>query len=507
MVLKMFDNLLNGLATVFEPMHFLILLAAVFIGFLGGALPGISGVMLVVILLPITYGMDSTSAFMLLTAIYGASVFSGLITAILYRAPGTPESVTTVFDGYPMTQKGQAGKALGIGILSSTIGGTVGTISLILFTPLLASFALKFSSPEYFALAVLGLTVVAALSQGKLILGLIGVLLGLFVSTIGIDPITGVLRFTYGNSDLAGGIELVPVIIGLFAVSEIIKRSTSTKSMNIKVSKVKTKIFDSAITKKISGTIARSSTIGVLIGILPGIGASTAAMIAYSETVRWSKNPEKFGKGAPEGIAAPESANNAAAMGALVPLFALGIPGSGTTAVILGAFIMHGLQPGPSLMTSHSDLIYAVFAGLLIVNIMILVFSKPFISVFSRLLNIPYSIIGPIIIIFCLIGTFAIRNSMFDVIVMLIFGLVGYLLEKIGFPLVTIVLGVVLGPIAESEFRRSLQMTNGDYSIFFTRPISATLLTIAILFLVFSFVKPILAKRNKKDSNSISSKF
>ncbi|MBN8413603.1 MULTISPECIES: tripartite tricarboxylate transporter permease [Halomonas] len=477
----MLESFLSGLGVVFQPMNLLILTSAVFIGFIGGALPGISGVILVVILLPVTYGMDPTQAFMLLTAIYGSTVFSGLITAILYRAPGTPEAVMTAFDGYPMTQQGEAGKALGIGVLSSAIGGLVGTIALIIFTPLLASVALKFSSPEYFALAILGLTVVASLG-GRLILGLIGATLGLLIATIGIDPLTGTSRYTFNNLNLAEGVGLIPVIVGLFAVSEVMKRSLS-RDAEQPLTKVKIKIFDAPILKKIGVTLSRSSILGVIIGILPGIGASTAAMVSYSETVRWSKHPEKFGKGAPEGIAAPEAANNAAAMGALVPLFALGIPGSGTTAIILGAFIMHGLQPGPMFMLTSSDLIYAVFAGLFVVNFMILAFSKPFIKLFTRLLNVPYSALGPIILMCCIVGTYSVRNSMFDVWLMLGFGVLGFLLEKIKFPLVSIILGLVLGPIAESELRRSLAMSQGDLSIFFSRPISASLIVIAVLLL------------------------
>ncbi|WP_108448908.1 tripartite tricarboxylate transporter permease [Halomonas sp. BN3-1] len=477
----MLESFLSGLGVVFQPMNLLILTSAVFIGFIGGALPGISGVILVVILLPVTYGMEPTQAFMLLTAIYGSTVFSGLITAILYRAPGTPEAVMTAFDGYPMTQQGEAGKALGIGVLSSAVGGLVGTIALIIFTPMLASVALKFSSPEYFALAILGLTVVASLG-GRLILGLIGATLGLLIATIGIDPLTGTSRYTFDNLNLAEGVGLIPVIVGLFAVSEVMKRSLS-RDAEQPLTKVKIKIFDAPILKKIGVTLSRSSILGVIIGILPGIGASTAAMVSYSETVRWSKHPEKFGKGAPEGIAAPEAANNAAAMGALVPLFALGIPGSGTTAIILGAFIMHGLQPGPMFMLTSSDLIYAVFAGLFVVNFMILAFSKPFIKLFTRLLNVPYSALGPIILMCCIVGTYSVRNSMFDVWLMLGFGVLGFLLEKIKFPLVSIILGLVLGPIAESELRRSLAMSQGDLGIFFSRPISASLIAIAVLLL------------------------
>ncbi|MCW4150319.1 tripartite tricarboxylate transporter permease [Halomonas sp. 18H] len=496
----MLDSFLTGLAVVFQPMNFLLLTSAVFIGFIGGALPGISGVILVVILLPVTYGMDPTAAFMLLTAIYGSTVFSGLITAILYRAPGTPEAVMTAFDGYPMTQQGQAGKALGIGVLSSAIGGLVGTIALIIFTPMLASVALKFSSPEYFALAVLGLTVVASLG-GRLIYGLIGACLGLFIATIGFDPLTGTSRYTFGSLELAEGVGLIPVIVGLFAISEVMKRTLGEETHQ-PLKKVSIKIFDMPILRKIGVTLSRSSLLGVVIGILPGIGASTAAMVSYSEAVRWSKTPEQFGKGAPEGIAAPEAANNAAAMGALVPLFALGIPGSGTTAIILGAFIMHGLQPGPMFMLNSSDLVYAVFAGLFIVNFMILLFSKPFIALFTRLLNIPYSALGPIIVMCCIIGTYSVRNSMFDVWLMLGFGVLGFLLEKLKFPLVSIILGLVLGPIAESELRRTLAMSRGDFTIFFERPISATLIVISILLLAAAIVVPLRKRAKLKAANT-----
>lgn len=496
----MFESFLNGLAVVLQPMNLLILTSAVFIGFIGGALPGISGVILVVILLPVTYGMDPTAAFMLLTAIYGSTVFSGLITAILYRAPGTPEAVMTAFDGYPMTQQGQAGRALGIGVLSSAIGGLVGTIALIIFTPMLASVALKFSSPEYFALAILGLTVVASLG-GRLIFGLIGAALGLFIATIGIDPLTGTSRYTFGNLNLAEGVGLIPVIVGLFAVSEVMKRALGQETHQ-PLKRVRIKIFDLPILRQIGVTLSRSSLLGVIIGILPGIGASTAAMVSYSEAVRWSKHPERFGKGAPEGIAAPEAANNAAAMGALVPLFALGIPGSGTTAIILGAFIMHGLQPGPMFMMSSSDLIYAVFAGLFIVNFMILLFSKPFIALFTRLLNVPYSALGPIIIMCCIVGTYSVRNSMFDVWLMLGFGVLGFLLEKIRFPLVSIILGLVLGPIAESELRRALAMSQGDMTIFFTRPISATLIAISCLLLAAAILVPLRKRARAKAATS-----
>ncbi|WP_047982716.1 tripartite tricarboxylate transporter permease [Ornithinibacillus contaminans] len=480
----MLEGLLLGIENMFQPIPLLILIAATLIGFLGGALPGISGTMLVIILLPISYGLDAIPAFILLTTIYASSVFSGLISAVLFRTPGTPEAVATVLDGYPMAQKGKAGQALGIGIFSSVTGGTLGVLCLMFLTPLLASFALSFSSPEYFALAVLGLTVVVSLSGGDLIKGFIGVALGLFIATIGMDPMTGAERFTFGSLELLSGIDLIPVLIGLFAVSEVLRKSKEDHTIKQQMQKFKTKIFDSAIFKRIKGTILRSSILGIVIGILPGVGATTAAMVSYSEATRWSKNPKEFGTGVPEGIAAPESANNAAAMGAMVPLLSLGIPGSATTAIILGAFIMHGMQPGPMLIKDSPDLVYTIFISLLLVNVLILVLSKPFIRIFSKIMKVPYNILGPFIVIFCMIGTYAVRNSIFDIWMMLLFGLVGYYLDKMKFPLAAVILGVVLGPIAEVEFRRGLQMSNGDFSIFFTRPISAVLIGLAIIALV-----------------------
>ncbi|MEN2769029.1 tripartite tricarboxylate transporter permease [Ornithinibacillus xuwenensis] len=490
----MVEGLLLGIENMFQPIPLLILFAATLIGFLGGALPGISGTMLVIILLPISYGLDAIPAFILLTTIYASSVFSGLISAILFRTPGTPEAVATVLDGYPMAQKGKAGQALGIGIFSSVTGGTLGVLCLIFLTPLLASFALSFSSPEYFALAVLGLTVVVSLSGGDLIKGFIGVALGLFIATIGMDPMTGAERFTFGSLELLSGIDLIPVLIGLFAVSEVLRKSKEDHTIKQQMQKFKTKIFDSTIFNRIKGTILRSSILGITIGILPGVGATTASMVSYSEATRWSKNPKEFGTGVPEGIAAPESANNAAAMGAMVPLLSLGIPGSATTAIILGAFVMHGMQPGPMLIKDSPDLVYTIFISLLLVNLLILVLSKPFIRIFSKIMKVPYKVLGPFIVIFCVIGTYAVRNSIFDIWIMLLFGLIGFYLDKMKFPLAAVILGLVLGPIAEVEFRRGLQMSSGDFSIFFTRPISAVLLGLALLALIL----PLWSKFRKK---------
>lgn len=496
----MIDGLVSGLGIVLQPFNFFILSLAVIIGFVGGATPGISGAMLILILLPVTYGMDSIPAFLLMTAIYSATVYSGSISAVLFKTPGTPEAIATVFDGYPMAQKGQPGRALGIAIFSSAIGGTIGTLILILLTPLLARFALKFSSPEYFALAFLGLTVVSSLSGKDLIKGLIGTLFGLFIATVGMDRLTSIDRFTFGSLEVSTGLGLVPVLIGLFAVSEVLEKSNSNLNLRMKITSVKTKVMDLKLILKLRKTLARGSLIGTFIGILPGVGATTASIIAYSEEVRWSKTPENFGSGVAEGIAAPESANNSAAMGAMVPLIALGIPGSVTTAIILGAFVLHGLQPGPMMLIAEKELVYAIFIGLLIVNILMMCFAKPFISIFKHTLKLPYSILGPYILIFCFLGTFVDRNSMFDAWVMLLSGIIGFYLVSIKFPIATIVLGIVLGPIAEEEFRRSLIISNGDLSIFLTRPITLSLLILSLIL----FILPLIAslKRLLKSSNN-----
>lgn len=484
---------------VTDPTNLLMLFVAIVIGYIGGAIPGISGTMLIVILLPVTYSLEPAAAFILLTGIYSVVPLSGAFGSILLRTPGTPEAVFTTYDGYPMAQKGFAGRALGITILTAVIGGLFGVICLITLTPLLANVALSFSAPEYFALAFMGLTVVASLSGKDIFKGLIGVLFGLLIATIGMDSMTGTLRYTFNMPELTSGIELIPVITGLFAISEVIKRTTESHKLGEAIKVVKTKIFEKEIFKQIKGTIAGSSLIGIFIGVLPGVGATTAAMLAYSETVRWSKDEDKdsFGKGNPKGIAASEAASNAAGIGTLVPLLSLGIPGGATAAILIGAFILHGMQPGPMLFKTDPVLMYTIFAGLLISNILMLFVSAPFIKLFEQIVKIPYSILGPLIVVLCFIGTYTVRNSYFDIIIMLVFGVIGYFLEKFKFPLATIMLGLVLGPIAESQFRRSIQMTDGDYSIFFTRPISVTLIVISLLMLFFPIVTEYVKKRKQ----------
>ncbi|MCG8402193.1 MAG: tripartite tricarboxylate transporter permease [Firmicutes bacterium] len=489
------SDLLYAVNAIAQPMNFLILVAGVTLGLLSGATPGVSGTMMVVLLIPLTYSLEPDAAFLLLCSVYCSAVFSGSISAILFRTPGAPEAVATSLDGYPMAQGGQAPLALGISVFSSATGGLVGTLLLMAIAPQLAKVALKFGPPEYFALAVLGLSVITVMGANNLIKSFLAAGFGLFLATVGIDAMTGVARFTFGVTGLMGGIDFIPVLIGLFAVSEVLRRFMGDLTVREKMARVSSRLPDLKMMRTLAGTIARSSLIGTAIGILPGIGATTASIVSYSEAMRWSKTPEKFGTGHSEGIAAPESANNAAANGAMVPLLALGIPGSATTAVMLGAFILHGVKPGPLMFTEQSHLVHTIFAGLFLCNFLILIISKPFISAFANIIRIPYYFLGPVILLLCIIGSFAIRNNVLDIWLTMLFGFVGYVMEKHQFPLAPVILGLVLGGLAEQELRRSLIVSGGDWGVFFQSPISAVLLLAAAVSVVLSLVSLLRKKK------------
>ncbi len=470
-----------------NPSSFLLIIFSVVWGIAFGSVPGLTGIVGVALLIPFTFVFDPTAGLLLLSGVYVGSTFGGSISAILFNTPGSPEAACTALDGYPMAKKGQAGKALGIALASSAIGGIFGTIVLMLLAPPMAQFALNFGPPEYFALAVLGITAISAIGGGSVLKGLVAGLLGLGIATVGLDPITGTERYTFGNLSLLTGISFVPAIIGTFALAEVLQRAGEKTSTADVITDVSTKLPSMKEFLATRITLIRSSTIGAVIGALPGVGATTAAFISYSEAVRWSKRPQDFGTGVAEGIAAPESANNSAVGGSMIPLLALGIPGSATTAVMLGGLTIHGIIPGPLLMETNTQLVYTVFIGMFIANILMLIFGIRMARYFALILKAPYALVGPAIVVLCMTGVYALNSNIVDVGVMLAMGAFGFLLRKLQYPIASFVIGLVLGPIAERSLRQGLVIADYNYWEFAARPITAILLLGSLASLIYGF--------------------
>ncbi len=486
----MFANILLGIQTVFTPAHILILAGSVILGLISGAIPGISGVMTIILLMPITFGLGPIPAFLIMTAIYSASTYAGSISAVMFRTPGSPEAVMTILDGYKMTEQGKMNEAISTAVFASSIGGIIGAIFLTLLAPQLAEWSFYFSEAEYFALAIFGLTLITSIGSKNLTKALMSMCIGMFIAVIGLDPVSGISRYTFNIQSMRGGISLIPLVLGIFAISEMLRQISQGAKLPKK--RKANKKFTMSIFppfhffKKFGSILGINSLLGTFIGILPGIGGTTGSIFGYSFAQKYSKNGDKFGTGIPEGIAAPEVANNAASAGALVPLFALGIPGSVTTAVMFGAFIMHGIQPGPLLFEQQPRFVYTIFIGLFIVNILVLLLNKGFVRVFSYILKIPYPLLISIIITICMIAAFSTRNNIFDMVLMLVFGIIAYLLEELNYPLAPMVLGVVLGGIAEPSFRRALALGDNNIMYFFQRPISAFLIICSILVIMYA---------------------
>jgi putative tricarboxylic transport membrane protein len=485
----MLEYIIPGFIKILYPSNFIFMLFGLFLGILAGAVPGISGTMMLAVVIPLTFGMDPTSAIIFLIGIYVGSVYSGSITGILFRIPGAPEAVATTIDGYELNKKGMASQALGVDIFSSASGGIFATIVLIFVSPQLAKVALSFGPAEFFAACVLALTVISSLGGKNIIKAFITGIIGLFLATIGIDEMSGVERYTYGNMTLKTGMSFVPALIGLFAMSEVFRRAQEVVKIGEIGKKFSAILPSFKLMANLKWVVLQSSVIGTIIGILPGIGATTAAIVGYSEAARWSKEPEKFGTGVFEGVAAPEAANNAGAIGSLIPFLTLGIPGGANTALLIGAFIIHNLRPGPLLFVREPVFVSAIFAGTLLSNILIIFMGKIFIRYFVKAVSLPYTVLGPCIVILAIVGSFGVRNSMGDVIIMFLFGLGGYFLEKYEFPVTPMVIGLVLGPIAESSLRRTMLLGNNDILYFFTKPISAALLIAAFISLIFPILK------------------
>lgn len=496
----MFDMLFAGFGSVMTLEIIILIAAGVALGLVFGSIPGLTATMAVAICLPITYGMDPIAGMSLLMGLYIGGVSGGLIPAILLKLPGTPSSIATTFDGYPMAQKGEAGKAFNYAIVSSFLGGLLSIIVLIMIAPPLGRVALQFGPFEFFAIVVFSLTLIASLSGDSLPKGIMAGLLGISFAMVGSAPIDAYPRFTYGFTDMNAGFNLLPVLIGLFALSEIFLSAERKvkKGLNAKLSKVNYKV---SIKEYIAQgwNFLRSSLIGLGIGILPGIGGGTSNIISYVAAKSSSKKPEEFGKGNPAGVVASESSNNAAVGGALVPLISLGIPGDTVTAMLLGGLVLHGLQPGPLLMQNSGDVVYGIFAALLIANVFMILFLFLGMKGFIRLLSIPQHILYPIILALCVVGAFGVNNRLFDVGALLFFGVLGYLMIKFGFPLTPLVLGFILGPLLETNLRRGLMLSQGDFMPFLTSPIAAVFLLVAAASVIFA----IYSNHKKKKGTSV----
>lgn len=473
-------------------------------GIIFGALPGISSSVAVVLMLPFTYRISPVAALILLVSTYCGAIFGGSITAILFNIPGTPAAAATTFDGYPLTKKGQAGKALGVAIFCSSIGGFFSVIALMLIAPPLANIAIKFGPGEYAAIALLGLTAVAGLGQepASQFRTLVAVGFGLLLATVGLDDITGIPRFTFGSSRLLSGIKFIPVMIGAFAGAEVLSQIGQRKSYQVKIEDKKTERISAQLPtiKEISllkWTIIKSYFIGLGIGILPGAGATIASFVSYGAAKGSSKHPEEFGKGTLEGVAAPETANNASSGGAMVPLLTLGIPGSGTTAIILAAFLIHGLQPGPFLFKTNPELMAAVFAGMLCANIIMIFGGMLGVKIFVKLLRIPYFITGTTILVLSIIGSFALNNDIDNIWIFLLFSIIGYFMKKYKFSVAALILGLVLGHLIENNIRRALIISGFDWGKAFLHPLTMTIFIMTLLLLVWPYVNSY--RKNKKD--------
>ncbi|WP_320045895.1 tripartite tricarboxylate transporter permease [uncultured Ilyobacter sp.] len=490
--------LIEALKTIFLPTNFILILVGMTLGVFFGALPGISSSMGIVLMIPFTYYMGIIPSIILLVALYAGSAYGGSITAILFNTPGTAESVATTFDGYPMSQQGKAGKALGLAMSGSAIGGIFSVLVMLLLAPLLSKIALKIQSAEYFALTLLGIACISSVGSKNLSKALVTGLLGIIIAMVGMDPMTGVSRLTFGQINFLNGIEYIPIMIGAFAMAEVFKQVINRKSeeetmdMGDNVSMESIKLKDLL---KYKVTIVKSAIIGTAVGILPGTGGSIASIVSYGEAARSSKDKARFGNGAEEGVLAPETANNAAGGGAMIPTLVLGIPGSPTTAIILAALVLQGLQPGPQLMTEQPLLLYCIFFSMLIASIVVFLSGRYAVKAFAAVLKLPYGIIAPMIVMFSIIGAYARSNDMFQIWVMLTFGVFGYFMKKYQFSAASLILGIVLGNMMEESFRRQLLLSNGSYMSFFQRPIAVTIFIAVAFVLFFPIVAGILEKK------------
>lgn len=482
-------HLMSGFAAALSFNYLLYAFVGCMLGTLIGVLPGLGPAAGTAILIPITFNLDPTGAIIMLAAIYYGAMYGGTITSVLINVPGEAASVVTCIDGYQMAKQGRAGSALAIAAIGSFVGGIFATIALVLVAAPLATLALKFGPVEFFALMVAGLCLVVGLAGNNMWAALLMTIVGLLIAMVGLDPVRGAPRFTYGIEPLIDGVGFVPIVMGLFGVAELLIAAEKRQARMIEANLEKWNLSKDEW-RRSWGAIARGTGIGFVLGLIPGVGAIVPTFMAYVLEKRVSKNPERFGKGAVEGVAAAETANNSYANGAMVPLLSLGIPSSPTIAVLMGAFIIHGLQPGPFLFKERPDLVWTVIASFFVGNVILLVLNLPLVGLWAKLLKIPFGYLCTGVLIFCVIGSYSLKQTMFDVWIMLGFGIIGYILRKLDFPLAPAILALILGPMMEKSLRTTLEISGGSFAIFLERPVALALLAIPLLVLAAMLLRP-----------------
>ena len=485
-MVETFNNLLLGFSVALQPSILVYAFVGCLIGTLVGMMPGLGPLAGISLLLPATFGLNPIIAIVLLSGVYYGAMYGGSTTSILMSIPGEAASVMTCVDGYAMTQNGRAGPALAIAGIGSFVAGTLGVVGLMLLAPTLAEFALRFGPPEYTALLLMGLLILAYMTGGSMLKTLAMAAFGLMLGMIGIDVMTGYTRFSFGVIELGDGVGIVPVAVGLFGVSEILLAAGASTMPEVQRPKLRDLMPSREEFRLSVGPIARGSVLGFLIGIIPGSAHIISSFVSYGVERRISRHPERFGKGAIEGVAGPESANNAAATGAFVPMMALGIPTSPVTAVMIAAIMVHGILPGPMLIQQQPELFWGFVASMYVGNVVLLILNLPMVGLFVNLLRIPYAYLYPCILCFCILGTYSVSSSVVDVWILLAMGGTGYLLRKFGFDLAPVALGLVLAPMLELSLRQSLAMSAGSYGIFIERPIAATMLGLGVVLLLLS---------------------
>jgi len=483
-------NLLHGLANIAAPVNLAVMVIGLVLGMLVAVLPGLTLVMGVVLALPFTYKMGVEPALILLTAMYVSGTYGGAITAILFRIPGEPMDVPLLWDGYAMTRRGEAAKALGYSLMAALIGGLISAVVMVALSKPVASVALSFSSPEFFAITAFGLVSVVALGGGSLVNALISLCLGLLIATVGVDGMYGAERFAFGVPFLQDGIEFLLVMVGAYGIGEVLSRlqlgfTTGTALGGDAAGRFRTSFPSLAELFAVKGSFLRGTATGIAVGVVPGAGATVSAFVAYGIESQYGKDAKLLGSGAPAGIVAAKSAATASVGGALVPLLTMGIPGSGATAIMLAAFLLHGIQPGPQVFVSNTALIYTVFAAVFVGVVGMCILGYFAIKPLCKVLDAPEAIVSAFVVMFCFIGAFAARSNLSDLSVIAIFGLVGFLFERFRFPIAPLVLGTILGPLTENNFMTTMVSFNNDWTVFFTRPISGSILALAIVGLFY----------------------